>query len=164
MDENLLQPAEDCLQNDGQPEEEETPMPAYRESLTVRGPFETASRKNIYELVDGHDVVVAEVFHLDGKQALETALMLAAAPSMQDCLEAVLEWVSAAVAYNLRISDVCVEATGTPCMACDMRGQPSKMVFSAGGHAFHDVCVPDAVKKEIAEMNAAADQDGDVEF
>ena len=148
----------------------EKPMPEFAESLKITGPWRSGppnNPKTMFELVTEDGLIVADVYHQDPKEARRLAILLAAAPSLADALQFVAESLrDRGPIPERRIGNTWVESQGTPCVACDEPGQPSRMVFSGIGRAYHPQCVPESVKQELAEMEKAdaKREDTDVQF
>ena len=139
----------------------------FTESLKITGPWRHGppnSPKTMFELVNEDGLIVADVYHRDPKEARRLALLMAAAEHMADALQHVAESLrDVQLLSEKRIANAWAESQGVTCEACEEIGQPSRMVFSGAGRAYHEDHVPSYVKKELAE-NAGAEAEADVHF
>jgi hypothetical protein len=130
-------------------------------SFTIRGPFRSPIHKGswTYELLDDGEIV-ADVLGSTQQAALETALLLAAAPLMADVLEdSAREAWSGNRVRAVTLGNAFQESQGIACSACDTLGQPSHMVFCPASRPYHEACVPPAIKEAIAKEDAAAGEE-----
>lgn len=165
---------EDNLANIGQPGEEDPPMKTPRESLEIKGPWPndrgSAKGQHYYVLYEDN-VPVAEVFGHTQQEALERALLMAAAPRMADVLEGIMDEQPAGIYDSERLlipigimADAYQESQGLPCEQCETLGQPSRMTFSPTNRLYHPTCIPEDVKAAIAAEGRAAECDDDLAF
>jgi hypothetical protein len=135
--------------------------PQMRDSLTVAGPFrmgQPGQEKTLFELVDWQGVTVATVYHTDPLRARALALELAASPRMSDTLLLVVEQFGRYLRYA---KDAYAESMGIRCEGCGELGQPSRMTFTSSGRSYHLGCATKKLRKEIAEMEKAAESEPD---